>query len=181
MSQVRRYGPVPKLQRCFKQLVEAFENGLPQRTAAMLVGISYNTLHRWMVNGEQELRWQEQEDDPQYAAATMPDKYHDGVDRDPLYAEFFVEVCQARANYQRYLIDRVKSASDDPKHWQAAAFLLEHANPHDFGKAAADAAGPADPAAMIPTDQQERAANALLEQLALLKRLPSGVIEVKAS
>lgn len=166
-------GPEPKIFEAFDLLVEAARRGAPSRIAADLVGISRTAISRWQKYGRQEEEWAEQQADG--TIVSLPDRYEDGVLRDPIYREFHLAMASARAQRQIECIQRIYEAAQDPKNWSAAAFLLERSDPEHWSRkeklSVAREAGSTDLDGVITDQQKEGMARAVLDQLAIKKRL----------
>jgi len=166
-------GPEPKIFEAFDLLVEAARRGAPSRIAADLVGVSRTAISRWQKYGRQEEEWAEQQADG--TIVSLPDRYEDGVLRDPIYREFHLAMASARAQRQIECIQRIYEAAQDPKNWSAAAFLLERSDPEHWSRkerlSVAHEAGSSDSGRVITDEQKERMAHAVLEQLTIKRRL----------
>lgn len=91
------------------RLLAAIQKGMPLKHAAMLAGISYDTLNRWRVRGEEK-----------------------GA---PLR---FRQFCKALRHSQAVAMLRLVSCVQEAgkQDWRAAAWMLERRHPEDFGKPA---------------------------------------------
>lgn len=99
----------------------ALRRGSPIADALRLAGVPRRTWRTWVKIGEDELARCIAEDcDPEPHLAP--------------YVEFVQEAEQARSEGMNMLLDRIFQASADPKHWTAAAWLLERTDPQHFAR-----------------------------------------------
>jgi len=91
------------------RLTEAVEDGVPIREACRLAGIGERTYYDWMKRAEDPLQPQE-------------------------FAQFAADIAEARACAQEKLIKTIQVASAEPKHWRAAAWLLERGYPANWAE-----------------------------------------------
>lgn len=87
-------------------LLNAIEEGMPLKQAAMLAGISYDTLNRWRTRGNSEF---------------APDEFR----------KFCKALERAEAVAMQVNLARVRAAGE--KDWRAAAWILERRHPEEFG------------------------------------------------
>ena len=87
--------------------MEAIRKGMPLKQAAMLAGMSYETLNRWRIQGEAE-------------------------DAPPEFRHFWQALRRAQAQAMERLLGRIQTASESD--WKAAAWILERRHPDDFAK-----------------------------------------------
>jgi hypothetical protein len=73
------------------------------------VGVSRASFYQWMSLGSQP-------------------------DRSDIYVRFVTEIRKARAGVQARWLEKIEIASQDPKTWTAAAWLLERSFPQEFGR-----------------------------------------------
>ncbi len=89
------------------RLMGAIEKGMPLKQAAMLAGMSYETLNRWRLQGEAE-------------------------DAALEFRHFWQALRKAQAVAMERLLSRIDTASLSD--WKAAAWLLERRHPEEFAK-----------------------------------------------
>lgn len=91
------------------RLLAAIQKGMPLKHAAMLAGISYDTLNRWRMRGEEK-----------------------GA---PLrFRQFCKALRRSQAVAMLRLVSRIQAAGKQD--WRAAAWMLERRHTEDFGKPA---------------------------------------------
>lgn len=91
-----------------KKLFRGIQNGLPLKHAAQLAGLSYDTVNRWKIRGEDE--------------------------KSPVqFCNFCNALKRAQAVSMNRLVGSVRKAGR--KDWRAAAWLLERRHSEEFGKA----------------------------------------------
>ena len=89
------------------RLLAAIQTGVPLKHAAMLAGISYDTLNRWRVKGEEK-----------------------GA---PLrFRKFCKALRRSQAIAMLRLVSRIQEAGKQD--WRASAWMLERRHPEEFGK-----------------------------------------------
>lgn len=99
----------------------ALRRGSPLADALRIAGVPRRTWRTWVKIGEDELaRCMAEDCDPEPHLAP--------------YVEFVQDTEQARSEGVNVLLDRIWQASDDPKHWTAAAWLLERTDPQHFAR-----------------------------------------------
>lgn len=95
-------------------LIAAIERGLPLREAALLAGVSYDSLNRWRKQGESE------------------DAPHE-------FREFFLALERAQAAAMDTMLSHISSAARQGN-WKAAAWSLERRFPDVWGRPSGGAA-----------------------------------------
>lgn len=105
-----------ELNRAFiKEFCGYIENGITQRDAALMCGISEACLYKWLGRGKQEIEL--------------------GIDaEDSIYVELVESLKRSEPKFKAYHIQQIHKASRDLKQWQASAWLLERKYPREFGK-----------------------------------------------
>jgi hypothetical protein len=99
----------------------ALRRGSPIADALRTAGVPRRTWRTWVKIGEDELaRCIADDCDPEPHLAP--------------YVEFVIDSEQARSEGINVLLDRVWRASDDPKYWMAASWLLERMDHQHFGR-----------------------------------------------
>jgi hypothetical protein len=93
--------------RCEAVLLKAIEDGMPLKHAAMIAGISYDTLNRWRNKGESEF---------------APIEFRD----------FCKALRRAEAVAMQRLLSLISNAGQTD--WKAAAWTLERRFPDEFSK-----------------------------------------------
>ena len=88
-------------------LLKAIEAAMPLKHAAMLAGISYDTLNRWRIKGESELAR-------------------------PEFRDFCKSLRRSEAVAMQRLVTVVREAGE--KDWKAATWMLERRFPDEFAK-----------------------------------------------
>lgn len=96
-------------------ICEALEGGAYLATAAALAGLHPDTVYKWLKRG---------------AEGEEP------------YATFASAVESAQATGEKRLLDLIRAAAAEPKHWQAAAWMLERKFPDRYGRKMRVEAGP---------------------------------------
>lgn len=92
-------------------------------TACEAAGIDEKTYHNWAKRGK--------------AAAKAAEKGEDVPEADAPFLHFFRRTKKARATGKVELLDVIRAVARDrqePKRWQAAAWLLERMYPKEFGR-----------------------------------------------
>lgn len=87
------------------RLMDAVKKGMPLKQAAMLAGMSYETLNRWRIQGEAE---------------NAPTEFR----------HFWQALRKSQALAMQSLVGRIRTASVTD--WKAAAWLLERRHPDEF-------------------------------------------------
>lgn len=110
------------------RVCEFISAGNNAETAAVASGISKSAYYNYMAFGRQELAAVEQ-----------------GTQRKPrkskeIYVEFLERVEKAKAEAELRLVLYIAKAANEPKHWTAAAWLLERRNPAMWGRVSREAA-----------------------------------------
>lgn len=95
----------PQVQR---RLCQAVRAGANLDTAAVIAGISERTLHYWRARGREQ--------------------------RSGVYAEFLAAFDRAVAEFEVEAIGLISKAAQDPRHWCAAAWLLERRIPQRWAR-----------------------------------------------
>lgn len=103
-----------------KRIIEAISEGQTTKMAAQVGGIARRTLYEWIYKG-QEIRELREED---------PNANLTPYDEDYLW--FLYEYELAEHSRKRSLLTRIEKAGEDPKKWQANAWLLERLHPDEF-------------------------------------------------
>lgn len=88
--------------------------------AAQVGGISRRTLYEWIYKGQ----------DIRLAREADPDAKLTPYDEDYLW--FLAKYENAEHSRKRMLLKRIEEAGEDPKKWQANAWLLERLHPEEF-------------------------------------------------
>lgn len=88
-------------------VVKAIRSGATHDIAAMAAGIHRDTFYDWKSRGEAG---------------------------EPIYSDFSDALKTAEAQGALNLLERIQSASEDPKYWPAAAWILERRYPETYGK-----------------------------------------------
>lgn len=101
-----------------RDAVEAMPRCLYLETVANLLGVTRDTLRRWLRRGAKELRRRERGHPPRTA--------------EDIYLRFHQEVMHAFAQTTSDLLDVIKRAAE--VHWQAAAWMLERRCPDLWGR-----------------------------------------------
>ena len=99
----------------------ALRRGSPIADALRIAGVPRRTWRTWVKIGEDELA--------RCAAEGCVPEPHLAP-----YVEFVEESEQARSEGVNVLLDRIWCASNDPKYWTAAAWLLERTDPQHFAR-----------------------------------------------
>ena len=94
-----------------KVLLDAIEKGIPYRLSAALAGISYDTLNRWIKEGQKE-------------------------EARPEYRDFYNQLEASKGRSVDFLVGIINDAAIQKKDWKAAAWMLTRRYPKDFGPAA---------------------------------------------
>lgn len=144
----------------------ALRRGSPVADALRIAGVPRRTWRTWVRIGEDELaRCIAQDCDPEPHLAP--------------YVEFITDVEQARSEGVNVLLDRVWQASNDPKHWRAATWLLAVQDPGHFATRVGviDAAQDAPAVSPVETDS---VVNLLEQRLAQITARRQAVIEATA-
>jgi hypothetical protein len=94
------------------------EDGLPLKEAAMLAGLSYDTLNRWRIRGESE-------------------------DAPRRFRHFCKALQRSDAIAMRVLVSGIRKKGKDD--WKAYAWLLERRHPEVFGKPEIEHGGSKEP------------------------------------
>lgn len=89
------------------RLLRAIRRGMPLKQAAMLAGMSYETLNRWRIQGEAE-------------------------DAPAEFRHFWQALRKAQAVAMERLVGRIQDAAGSD--WKAAAWLLERRHPDEFAR-----------------------------------------------
>lgn len=118
-----------------QRVYAALKTGKPIARACALAGIGQSTYYRWMDDGLAAAprceRWQEmtaaERRDP--ANAELRPK-----PADMAMWEFREAVNAAMAEAEDALLARVSCAAEEPKHWTAAAWILERRWPERYGR-----------------------------------------------
>lgn len=90
-------------------MLHAIELGLPIEKAATLIGIAPRTWRDWLQRAK----------DPEAHA---------------YWQQLGLEIDQAKARCMQRRLEQIEAAAQDPKHWTAAAWHLERADPENFGR-----------------------------------------------
>lgn len=85
-----------------RKLVSLVRGGHSPSSAARMVGVNSGTVSRWLRRTE------------------------------PEYRNFRRAIKRARSMHERRLLARIDNASRDPKHWTAAAWILERLHPEKY-------------------------------------------------
>lgn len=105
------------------RLLAAIQKGMPLKHAAMLAGISYDTLNRWRVRGEEK---------------SAPLRFR----------QFCKALRRSQAVAMLRLVSHIQAAGKQD--WRAAAWMLERRHPEDFGRPAPN--DPATAKQQVPDD-----------------------------
>ncbi len=105
-----------------RKIVELISAGNNQETAAAAAGVSAATLYNWLQRGRLE---QERLD----ANPKLKPRKTEAP-----FLEFMEDVKRARAEADARLVLLISKAAQDPKTWQAAAWLLERRDPARWGR-----------------------------------------------
>lgn len=137
-----------------EEICASVEAGLPIEQAAAGAGIGSTTVFRWLARGRD------------YTAAV---ENPDGPDPDPAdepFREFWERLQKARAAFVHKGLRKIAAAGEEPRHWQAWAWLLERRFPTQFAR---NVARPVDDGETIPTlgtaDDLEAERDALLAEV----------------
>ena len=106
-SQPKRGRPCLLTPKRQAKLLAGIENGLPFKEAAMLAGLSYDTLNRWRIRGESK---------------NAPRRFR----------HFCKALQRSQAIAMNVLVSGIKKKGKDD--WKAYAWLLERRHPEIFGK-----------------------------------------------
>lgn len=90
-----------------KRIVDAIAKGLSRTAAAAKGGVSRSSLMDWLARGR---------------------------DGEQPYADFLHRVKKAEADAEEAMVECVRTAALEPKHWTAAAWWLERARPAEWAK-----------------------------------------------
>jgi len=142
------------------RIVSAVRAGSYLDDAALLTGISYQTLLHWMRQGRD--------------AQTRLDTGETLTDRDHLYLDFLKAVETARAEAQLRNVAIIQKAANEGT-WQAAAWYLERTNPKKWGRHETVEIGVSDDR---PTTVTE-IATLLDQRIALMRERSLGVIDAE--
>lgn len=145
----------------------ALRRGSPIADALRMAGVPRRTWRTWISIGEAELARCIAEDcEPEPHLAP--------------YVEFVQESEQARSEGVNILLDRIWRASEDPKHWTAAAWMLERTDPQHFARRVhlLEAAQDEAPVNRVETDE---VVNILEQRLAQITARRSAFIEATAT
>lgn len=110
------------------RIAQLLREGNNHETAAHASGISTAAYFRWLGRGRNEL-------ERMAKAGTNKPKASEAV-----YADFAEHVENARADANAELVSFIKTAAQDPKTWQAAAWLLERRDPTRWGRTSREGA-----------------------------------------
>ena len=107
------------------ELCDLLTRGVPQATAARMVGISETALHNWKAHARKVLDAAGLEDSKQRGYTTRV------ADRDKPYVEFWESVENARAEAEVLMIDRVRQIAEGHGRdsLRAATWWLDRAHP----------------------------------------------------
>lgn len=105
------------------RLLSAIQKGMPLKHAAMLAGISYDTLNRWRMRGEEK---------------GAPSRFR----------QFCKALRHSQAVAMLRLVSHIQAAGKQD--WRAAAWMLERRHPEDFGRPAPN--DPATAKQQVPDD-----------------------------
>jgi transposase-like protein len=96
-----------------KAIVEALRQGLYIATTARLVGVSRDSLFRWLKAGEADAE----------------------AGRDTGYARLYLDASEAQAQFEAEMVGLVANAARaNPQNWPAAMTILERMHPDRFGR-----------------------------------------------
>lgn len=96
-----------------RSIATALESGCHRNEAAAAVQVNKNTFHGWRKRG-------------------IDDRNEGKTANESIYVKF-IEACDmAEAAAQHSMIEKIREAGKDPKHWQANAWILEHRNPEKW-------------------------------------------------
>lgn len=90
--------------RMHERIVEATNRGLSVKLVCLAAGVTPSTYTRWMRTGREDVA--------------------DGRTK-TAYARLVLDASQAEAEVAERMFQRIITAAEDPKHWTAAAWLLE--------------------------------------------------------
>lgn len=141
-----------------EKIVSAVRAGSYLDDAAILAGISRDTLFLWLRHGRD--------------AQTRRDTAEKLTDRETLYLNFFHAVESARAEAQLRNVAIIQRAANEGT-WQAAAWFLERTNPRKWGRHETVEIGVADDR---PTEVSE-IASLLDQRIARMRERSLGIIE----
>jgi orotate phosphoribosyltransferase-like protein len=91
------------------RIARLIDTGMSINAVCDAVGVSRASFYQWMSLGSQP-------------------------DRSDIYVRFVTEIRKARAGVQARWLEKIEIASQDPKTWTAAAWLLERSFPQEFGR-----------------------------------------------
>ena len=155
----RRRGRTPLLNSDTQEtIVQAVRAGSYLDDAAILAGISRDTLFLWLRHGRD--------------AQTLQDSGETLDDRQSLYLNFFNAVETARAQAQLRNVAIIQKAANEGT-WQAAAWFLERTNPRKWGRHETVEIGVADDR---PVEVSE-IASLLDQRIARMRERSLGIIE----
>lgn len=105
-----------------RRITELVAAGNDQETAALAAGISKSTHFAWMARGRIEADRLAANPRLKVKASEAP------------FVEYLEAVQKARAEAEARLVLLVAKAAQEPKTWQAAAWLLERRDPQRWGR-----------------------------------------------
>ena len=100
-------------------IVAAIRRGAPLESTAAQGKISRRTLYEWLRRGGRAREVAESTGDP-IPSSERP------------FADFYVEVMAAQADWETGRLDKIDAAASSPQHWTAAAWLLERRMPEKY-------------------------------------------------
>lgn len=120
-----------------QRIVNAVETGVSRTAQAAMGGVHRATLMDWLARGRE---------------GEAP------------YADFLDRVKEAEAKAEAQMVECVRIAGLDPKHWTAAAWWLERTRPNDYAKR--------EP---LPEAETERAESGVTDDLALAESVVEAI------
>lgn len=129
--------------------------GMSDKDSALTAGVGESTFYRYMRTGEDhEIELRQHEDGTRPAdLAPLTEAELLALVESP-YRMFRQEVIKARAECKLLLLNRVSTASREPRHWRAAMGLLAVKWPDEFGRRTVELTG-AGGAPLVPTVRVE--------------------------
>lgn len=116
--------------KCSPDLIEdiilLISRGLSIRDTCAMVGITNSTYLHWMNRGNKELKRLEQTFGTWEVSDIEPSE--------AIFLLFSINVKKAIPARKMELINRIRIAGQDPKSWQANAWILERIHPDEFGR-----------------------------------------------
>lgn len=104
------------------QIAALIVAGNDQETAALASGVSKSAHYNWLARGRAERDRLDSNPKLKPKASEMP------------FLEYVEAIEKARAEAEARLVLRIAKAAEEPKTWQAAAWLLERRDPKRWGR-----------------------------------------------